>query len=98
MSEGDSKSTGQTPVIPANTPLIPERQIINHARVVAGFSNPHENSAGASAHKVMLSKSRKKKTNRRARRAGYPLAYTKESEARPQNVNVRKKLREVCQS
>jgi hypothetical protein len=100
VSEGNGKSTDQTSAFPANTPLIPERQIINHARVISGFSNPHENSAVASVHKVILSNKKKKKgqTNRRARRAGYPFAYTKESEDKPHNVKVRKKLRDVCQS
>ena len=60
MSEGKGKSTDQTSAIPANTPLIPERQVINHARVISGFSNPHENSAAASVHKMMLSNQKKK--------------------------------------
>ena len=96
MSEGDGESTDRTSAIPANTPLIPERQIINHTRVIAGFSSPSENAVGTSVHNSCCWK--QQQTNRRARRAGYPFAYTKESEARPQNVNVRKKLRDICQS
>jgi len=96
VSKQDGKSTDRTLAMPENAPLIPERQIINHACVITGFSNPHENSAELSVHKVIPSK--EKQTNRRARRAGYPFAYTKESDDKPQNVNARKKLRRSYQS
>jgi hypothetical protein len=72
-----------------DAPLVPERKIINHAGIITSFTNPHENSGKASVDIVIRPD---KKMNRRARRAGYPFAYTNESEDRPQNVNARKKL------
>ena len=47
MSGSDGESTGQTSAISVHAPLVPERQIINHAGIITSFANSHENSGKA---------------------------------------------------